>query len=45
MIAEELNLNCLWELGIPGKMTEVAAGEIIYDTICNIISERGENIE
>lgn len=45
MIANELNLKCLWELGIPGRMTDLAAGEMIYDAISNIISERGETIE
>ncbi len=45
MMANELNLRCLWELGIPGKMADAAAGSIVYDTINNILVERGETIE
>lgn len=39
--AGELGIKVIWALGIPGKSAPVTAGEIIAQTIDNIIKERG----
>lgn len=40
--AAELGLKAVWALGLPGKTAPITSGEIIADTVSNIISERGE---
>ncbi len=40
--ARDLGVKVIWALGLPGKVAPVTAGNIIKETICNIISESGE---
>ncbi|MDF2568329.1 MAG: shikimate/quinate 5-dehydrogenase [Oscillospiraceae bacterium] len=42
-IAKNLGIKTIWALSLPGKVAPISAGEIIYDTICNILCERGES--
>lgn len=37
--AAELNKKVIWALGIPGKTAPITAGEIVAETIINILSE------
>lgn len=37
--ARELGLNTIWALSLPGKVAPISAGQIICDTIYNILSE------
>ena len=39
--ARTLGLKTIWALSLPGKVAPYTAGEIILDTILNILSERG----
>ncbi len=39
--AKELGRRVIWALSLPGKVAAVSAGEIIKETILNIISELG----
>ena len=39
--ASELGLKVVWALSLPGKVAPISAGDIIYNTIMSIISERG----
>lgn len=41
--AQELGMKVVWALGLPGKTAPVTAGEIIAETINNMISERGDD--
>ncbi|MBP7186866.1 MAG: dipicolinate synthase subunit A [Ruminococcus sp.] len=41
--AQELGMKVVWALGLPGKTASVTAGEIIAETIKNMISERGDD--
>lgn len=43
--AGELGIKVIWALGIPGKTAPVTAGEIIAETIGNIINERGDKYD
>ncbi len=43
--AVELNKKVIWALGIPGKTAPVTAGEIVAETIINILSEEGDKYE
>lgn len=38
--AGELGLKVIWALALPGKVAPISAGDIIYNTIMTIISER-----
>ncbi len=40
--ARKLGVKAIWALSLPGKVAPVTSGEIIADTISNILSERGE---
>lgn len=40
-IAKQLGLNVVWALSLPGKVAPISAGEIILDTIINMMSEKG----
>jgi len=40
-VAKELNKKVIWALSLPGKVAPITAGEIIADTILNIIEELG----
>lgn len=40
--AQETGMKVIWALGLPGKTAPVTAGEIIADTVVNIMTERGE---
>ena len=40
-VARELGLRVIWALALPGKVAPISAGDIIYNTIMCIISERG----
>ncbi len=40
--AAELGIKAVWALGLPGKTAPITSGEIIADTVSNILSERGE---
>lgn len=40
--ASKLGIRVIWALGLPGKTAPVTSGEIIADTVCSILSERGE---
>ena len=37
--ARELGVNTIWALSLPGKVAPISAGQIICDTISNILSE------
>ena len=39
--AKELGKNVIWALSLPGKTAPITAGNIIYETICEIITEEG----
>lgn len=39
-IANRLGLKTIWALSLPGKVAPISAGQIIYDTIQNIETER-----
>ena len=41
--ARRLGIKTIWALSLPGKVAPITSGEIIAGTICNILSERGEN--
>ena len=43
--AKELGLKVIWALSLPGKVAPISAGDIIYNTIMTIISERRANRE
>lgn len=38
--AKRLRTRVVWALSLPGKVAPMTAGEIIADTICNILEER-----
>ncbi len=40
--ARQLGLKTIWALSLPGKVAPVTSGEIIADTILNILDERGD---
>lgn len=40
-MAKELGVKVIWALSLPGKVAPVTAGEIISNTIGNIMEERG----
>lgn len=40
--ARDIGVRVIWALGLPGKVAPVTAGEIIKDTIFNILSETGD---
>ncbi len=40
--ARELGIKTIWALSLPGKVAPITSGEIIAETIQNILSERGE---
>ena len=44
-VAAELGLNVIWALSLPGKVAPISAGDIIYNTIMTIISERSASYE
>jgi dipicolinate synthase subunit A len=39
-LAKEIGVEVIWALSIPGKVAPITAGEIIADTIINIINEK-----
>lgn len=39
--AREFNLRVIWALSLPGKTAPVTAGEIIKNTVINILKETG----
>lgn len=41
--AQKLGLNIIWALSLPGKVAPLSAGEIITETVLNIIKEQEEN--
>ncbi len=43
--ARELGIRAVWALGLPGRTAPVTAGEMIAETVCGILSERGINGE
>lgn len=43
--AKNLGIKTIWALSLPGKVAPITAGEIIADTIINIIAERRETCE
>lgn len=43
--AGELGIKAIWALGIPGKTAPVTAGEIVAETIENIIKERSDSYD
>jgi hypothetical protein len=40
-IARELGLHVIWALSLPGKIAPVSSGQIIKNTIVNIMNEMG----
>ena len=40
---QELGRKVIWALGLPGKTSPVTAGEIIAETIDNMLTERGDD--
>ncbi len=43
--AKKLGLKVIWALSLPGKVAPISAGEIIFDTITNIIDEMRDCVE
>ncbi len=43
--AKKLGLKVIWALSLPGKVAPITAGEIIFDTITNIIDEMRDCVE
>lgn len=43
--AVELNKKVIWALGLPGKTAPITAGEIVAETIINILSEGDDEYE
>ena len=43
--AGEIGIKAIWALGIPGKTAPVTAGEIVAETIENIIKERSDRYD
>jgi len=43
--AKKLGLKTIWALSLPGKVAPITAGEIIFNTIQNIESERRSSHE
>ncbi len=39
--AEKCGVNVIWALSLPGKCSPVTAGEIIKETVCDIMKKRG----
>lgn len=39
--AKDLGLKVIWSLGLPGKCAPITSGEIIKDTVVNILDELG----
>lgn len=39
-LAKEMQIRAIWALSLPGKVAPVTAGEIICDTVLNILSEK-----
>ncbi|MBR5496239.1 MAG: dipicolinate synthase subunit DpsA [Oscillospiraceae bacterium] len=39
--SKDLGVKTIWALSLPGKVAPLTSAQIIHDTICNIISERG----
>ena len=39
--AKELGVKVIWALSLPGKVAPVTAGEMIKNTVLNIINEMG----
>ncbi len=39
--AGDLGLKVIWSLGLPGKVAPITSGEIIKDTVTNILNEMG----
>ena len=44
-MAEKLGVKTIWALSLPGKVAPDTAGDIILNTVLNIIRERGEENE
>lgn len=40
-LAKQLGIKVIWALSLPGKVAPVTSGEIICDTVQNILAERG----
>lgn len=40
--ASSLGIKTIWALSLPGKVAPITSGDIIYQTICNIINENRE---
>ena len=38
--AKRLGVRVIWALSLPGKVAPITAGEIIKDTVLNILKER-----
>lgn len=43
-MAKELGLKVVWALSLPGKVAPISAGNIILNTIINMIDEKGKYI-
>lgn len=41
-LARELGVKTIWALSLPGKVAPITAGNIIKDTVINMLTERGE---
>jgi len=39
--AEKCGLRAILASGLPGKVAPVSAGEIVFETVCDMLSERG----
>ncbi|WP_312642296.1 dipicolinate synthase subunit DpsA [Hydrogenoanaerobacterium sp.] len=40
-MAKNLQIKTIWALSLPGKVAPISAGEIIKETVLNILAERG----
>lgn len=40
-LAKDMNKRVIWALGIPGKVAPVTSGKIIYETLSDIMKEKG----
>lgn len=41
-LAREMGIKTIWALSLPGKVAPITAGNIIKDTVINMLTERGE---
>ena len=43
LMAQDLKIKTIWELGIPGKIAPLSSAEYIKETIYNILKRKEDN--